>query len=141
MKIVADTNIIFSALVNSQSAIAEIIIGTQGAQLFYASDYTRVELDRHHEKLKKASRLNDTDLNIAKHELFKYIRFVSLAIIPETHWRIAEQLVRDIDVDDVAFVALSLYLQAHLWTGDKRLSAGLKAKGFEAVLSTQELMW
>jgi predicted nucleic acid-binding protein len=141
MKIVVDTNVIFSALVNSQSAIAEIIIGSQEQQLFYASDYTRVELDKHHEKLKKASRLNDADLNTAKYELFKSIRFVSLAIIPETHWQIAEQLVRDIDVDDVAFVALALYLQAYLWTGDKRLYAGLKAKGFDTVLSTQELMW
>ena len=36
-------------------------------------------------------------------------------------------------------VALALYLDAYLWTGDKILYNGLKTKGFKKVISTQEL--
>jgi predicted nucleic acid-binding protein len=60
-------------------------------------------------------------------------------MIPESCWQEAEALVSDIDVDDIAFVALTLYLQAYLWTGDKVLYNGLKSKAFDKTLSTAEL--
>jgi predicted nucleic acid-binding protein len=139
MKIVIDTNIIFSALVNSKSAIMDIIIGANERCRFYASDYTNIELKNHYEKLKKASKLTDNEMEIAKYELFKYLNFVTLDVITEDYWKEAEKLISDVDVDDIAFVALSIYLQAHLWTGDKVLYDGLKSKGFDKVLSTTEL--
>jgi predicted nucleic acid-binding protein len=139
MKIVIDTNIIFSALVNSNSAIMDIIIGANGKCRFYASDYTNTELKNHYEKLKKASKLNDDEMDIAKYELFKYLNFIELDVITEDYWIEAEKLISDVDIDDIAFVALSIYLQAYLWTGDKILYNGLISKGFDKVLSTAEL--
>jgi predicted nucleic acid-binding protein len=141
MKIIVDTNIIFSALVNSNSTIAEIIIGSKQKYQFYASEYTYIELLNHHEKLKKASKLSDEKINTAKYELFKHIHFVTLEIIPKNYWIKAEQLAADIDPDDIAFVALALYLRAYLWTGDKVLYDGLQAKGYNKVISTRELKW
>jgi predicted nucleic acid-binding protein len=126
-------------LLNTNSAITDIIIGSKEKFQFYASDYTHIELKKHHEKLKKVSKLSDNEVDIAKYELFKYLHFVSLDMIPENCWKEAEKLVSDIDMDDIAFVALSLYLQAYLWTGDKILYNGLKLKEFEKVLSTTEL--
>jgi predicted nucleic acid-binding protein len=139
MKIVVDTNIIFSALINSNSVIMDIIIGANKKCLFYASDYTNTELKNHYEKLKKASKLNDDEMDIAKYELFKYLNFITLDVLAKDYWKEAEKLVSDVDIDDIAFVALSLYLQAYLWTGDKVLYDGLKSKGFDKVLSTTEL--
>jgi predicted nucleic acid-binding protein len=139
MKIVVDTNIIFSALVNTNSAIMDIIISSKDKLQFYVSDYTHIELKNHHDKLKKASKLSDDDLDTAQYELFKYLHFVTLDMIPEDCWKEAEALVADIDIDDVAFVALSIYLEAHLWTGDKVLYNGLNSKGFDKVISTAEL--
>jgi predicted nucleic acid-binding protein len=139
MKIVVDTNIIFSALVNSNSIIMDIIIGANERCRFYASDYTNTELKNHYGKLKKASKLNDDEMDIAKYELFKYFNFITLDVITVDSWKEAEKLISDIDIDDIAFVALSLYLQAYLWTGDKVLYNGLKSKEFVKVLSTTEL--
>jgi len=98
-----------------------------------------VELINHHDKLKKASKLNDEEMEVAKYKLFKYFDFITLEIIPEQYWIKAEKLVADIDLDDIAFVALSLYLKAYLWTGDKNLYNGLKSKGFNKILSTSDL--
>ena len=49
-------------------------------------------------------------------------------------------MVSDIDPDDIVFVALSLSLNAYLWTGDKALYDGLKAKGFKNILNTRDIM-
>ncbi|GHV44841.1 hypothetical protein FACS1894180_6690 [Bacteroidia bacterium] len=139
MRIVIDTNIIFSALLNTNSAIMDVIVSSKGELQFYASDYTHIELKNHREKLKKTSKLSDDELDTAQYELFKYLHFVTLDMIPENCWREAEKLVSDIDIDDVAFVALTIYLQANLWTGDKALYNGLNSKGFDKVISTADL--
>jgi predicted nucleic acid-binding protein len=52
----------------------------------------------------------------------------------------ARQLVRDIDMDDFAFVALANYLNAFLWTGDRVLIDGLRKKGYRNIISTLELI-
>ncbi|MGC4130382.1 MAG: PIN domain-containing protein [Bergeyella sp.] len=138
MKIVVDTNVVFSSLVNTNSAIAELIIGSSKFH-FYSSEYLYLELGNHHEKLKKASKLTDEQLNIAKYRIFKHIECLSLEIIPKKYWIEAEKLVSDIDPDDVAFVALALYLDAYLWTGDIVLYNGLKSEGFDNVINTSEV--
>ncbi|GHT09253.1 hypothetical protein FACS189426_07110 [Bacteroidia bacterium] len=139
MKIVVDTNIIFSALANSNGTLSDIIIGSSKKYHFYTSEYLRDELQKHHEKLKKISKLTDKEIEIAQYKLFKYISFITLEIIPEKYWIKAEKIVCDIDPDDIAFVALSLYLDAYLWTGDKVLYRGLKNKGFGKIVLTTEL--
>jgi predicted nucleic acid-binding protein len=138
MKVIIDTNIVFSALLSEDNTIRRIIIGSQRCH-FYASDYTHIELRNHYSKLKKASKLTDEDILTSQFNLFKYITFITLDTIPEQCWSEVKQLVADIDIYDMPFVALALYMDAYLWTGDKILYSGLKAKGFEKVISTQEL--
>ena len=60
-------------------------------------------------------------------------------LIPQNDWEKAEILVKDIDEDDIDFVALTRYLKGSLWTGDKALYQGLKAKRFRTVYNTQDL--
>jgi len=64
---------------------------------------------------------------------------ISLEIIPQEIWQESEYLTFDIDLDDTPFVALSIFLNAYLWTGDKALYYGLINKGFDKVLLTSEL--
>ncbi|MDR1764212.1 MAG: PIN domain-containing protein [Dysgonamonadaceae bacterium] len=139
MKIVVDTNIVFSVLATSNGTLAELIISPFSQFRFYTPEYLLEELDKHYNKLIKASKLTDIELYKAKNKLFKYIHLISLEIIPAEIWQQAEELTSDIDFDDVTFVALSIYLDAYLWTGDKILYNGLKNKGFYKVISTSEL--
>ena len=139
MKIVVDTNIVFSALISSGSTIPNIIIAPHGHFKFYASDYLFEELDRHKHKLQKASKLTEKEIEKAKTILFKYINTISLGIIPQKIWQEAEALTFDIDPDDCSFVALAIFLDAYLWTGDKILYNGLINRGFDKVLLTSEL--
>ncbi|MEJ7821387.1 MAG: PIN domain-containing protein [Chitinophagaceae bacterium] len=44
----------------------------------------------------------------------------------------------DIDIDDTDFVALTSYLKGGLWTGDKLLYDGLKAKRLRTVYNKKK---
>jgi len=43
-------------------------------------------------------------------------------------------------MDDIAFVALNDFLNTKLWTGDKKLLLGLRAKGYLNILSANDFM-
>ena len=43
-------------------------------------------------------------------------------------------------MDDIAFIALSEYLNAILWTGDKALLKGITAKGYNKGNSTKQIL-
>lgn len=68
--------------------------------------------------------------------IYDKIEFVSDQIIPFEFYVKSLQLVRDVDMDDLVFVALNEYLDsALLWTGDKELFEALKNKGYNKVVS------
>jgi len=48
-------------------------------------------------------------------------------------------MVEDVDINDIDFVALTKYIKGSLWTGDKVLYAGLKAKSFRTVYNTRDM--
>jgi predicted nucleic acid-binding protein len=140
MKIILDTNIIFSALLNTNSTIGEIIFDSENVLEFYSCNYMRLEIEKHWDKLKKISKLTDKELQESLFRLFTKIHFINEEQISEKIWLKAETLTADIDIDDTDFVAMTTYLKGVLWTGDKELYSGLKIKGFNKVVNTQELL-
>ena len=139
MKIVVDTNIIFSGLLNTNSTIGELLINSKNSLEFYSCSYMRFEIQNHWEKLKKISKLSEQELADARFHLFSRLKFVDEDLIPQAIWKRALMLTQDIDIDDTDFVALTIYLKGSLWTGDKTLYTGLKNKQFKRVFNTVEL--
>lgn len=138
-RIIVDTNIIFSCLLNSQGTIGDIFFNSENIFAFYSNQYMRFEIRKHWNKLLKISKLTDNELQTAYDKMLLKITFINEELIPQNHWRKAETLVADIDIDDTDFVALTRYLKGSLWTGDKPLYDGLKAKRFRTVYNTQDL--
>lgn len=140
MRVIVDTNIIFSALLNTSGTIGDLIFDSENVFEFYSCDYMRYEIDKHWDKLKQISKLTDTELKESLFRLFTKIHFINEELISEKIWLKAEKLATDVDIDDTAFVALTLYLKGLLWTGDKELYTGLRNKSFEKVVTTPELL-
>jgi len=138
IKIVVDTNIIFSALLSSSSNIRQIIT-SQTFDLFSCNSAI-TELLSLKSKILKYTKFETEKLEYLMHQIIKEIEFINERYISKEAYQKAWQLCKEIDESDTPFVALAIELKALLWTGDKKLFKGLKEKGFEDVISTQELM-
>jgi len=140
MKIIVDTNLVFSALLNSNSKIGRLLLNSRNYCEFYSCKYLQTEIQRHIHKIRNYSHLKDEDLSELINLIESRIFFIDEKLLPETVIINAKELVKDIDFDDFAFVAIANYLNALLWTGDKVLTDGLRKKGYKNVITTLELL-
>ena len=139
MKVVVDTNIIFSALMRTNSKMGEIFFNQNRKVEFFAPELLKIEIDRYFVKLCNSSKLSPSQIQESKNRIFEQITFISEELIKSASWLQAIDLVLDIDEDDAPFVALALELNAFLWTGDKKLIDGLASKNTFFAKSTAEI--
>jgi len=140
VKIIVDTNIIFSALLKTQTTFGQIIFNSDGIFEFYSPRYLKVEIRKHWERLKKISSLTDEQLQESYDALLTKITFLNEDIIPQKIWEEAENILSGIDIDDIDFIAMTKFLKGKLWTGDLELSNGLRKRGFKNVTTTPDLL-
>ena len=139
MRVVVDTNIVFSAILNTNSKFSKIILQPKSKLNLYATDELENEIAEHWTKLKKISKYSEIELHKASTLIISQIKFISVQLIPRNLFIAAEKLTSDIDIDDTEFVALTEHIRGKLWTGDKELIRGLKKKKWEKLISTDEL--
>ena len=140
MKIVVDTNIVFSAILNSTSRIGQILITSKSNFQFYSCVFLKTELTKHQNKLLKLTKLSIEELEELQDLITKNITFIHEGLLPEKTIIAAEKLLIDVDLNDSVFVALTKNLKAKLWTGDKELIKGLKSKKFKEIITTGEIL-
>jgi len=139
MRIVVDTNIAFSAILNSNSLIARVIFQPRSKLHFYSTDLLSIEIQKHKNKLKQLSGLSESEIDTSIRLISHKIRFIDAKLIPIEILLKAQELLADIDIDDTEFIALTNHIRGKLWSGDKILRSGLKQKGWTKFTSTQEL--
>lgn len=139
MKIVVDTNIVFSGMLKSSGKIGKILINSRPHFQFYSCDFLRLEILKHRNKLLKLTKLPELELAELEALVTKNISFINEGLLPQALLQSIEILLKNIDQSDTPFVALARHLDAKLWTGDMHLYSGLKAKRFINVISTTEL--
>lgn len=140
MKVVVDTNIVFSALLNTESRLADLLMNSPGVFQFYTCQTLEEEIQNHQSKLLSLSGLDEEQLAVSIFQIMSHITLINEASIPIPLWAKAASLVRDIDMNDVAFIALADFCETKIWTGDKVLIRGLVKKGYLNFISTEELI-
>ena len=129
LPVIVDTNILFAALVSSRSLIREILF-TENKLNFSCPRFLFVELFKHKERILAATELSEDELLDALNALLSRVHFVDEATIPLGTWLEARRLCHGIDEKDTPFIALTIHLNARLWTEDAELKSGLRGKDF-----------
>lgn len=134
--VIVDTNILFSALLSTQSSFAETLLKSE--HQFFVCEQILVEMFKHKEKIARLSKLSESDLIRFYYILLKRLYLFKEDLLSLENRKKAFELCRDIDETDTPHVALTLELDGLLWTGDKALKEGLKLKGFTQFFKPKE---
>jgi predicted nucleic acid-binding protein len=140
MRIVVDTNIAFSAALNTDSKIGRIILQPKTRLNFYSTEQLLEELKKHRVKLLELTDYTDHELDRIISLVTNRIRFINVKLIPIKMYENAENLCSSIDIDDTEFVALTNHIKGKLWSGDKELKDGLIQKNWRKFITTEELL-
>ena len=139
MRIVVDTNIAFSAALNTDSKICRILLQPKTRFNFYSTEHLLEELNNHRDKLLQLTEYTDYELDRIISLVTNRIRFINVRLIPNKVYEKAENLCSSIDIDDTEFVALTNHIKGKFWSGDKELKDGLIQKNWQEFIKTEEL--
>ena len=114
MKLVLDSNIIFSALIKKPKT--RDIILSDFFEL-YAPEYIFNEIIKHKELLLRKSKLDQGDFDALLLLLQKHIHLVTKEKY-DKKMAIAEDILRNIDITDSPFLALALAFNCSIWSND-----------------------
>lgn len=129
MAVVIDTNIIFSMLLAKNSGLRKDFLEEDAE--FYAPNYVMVELFEHKEEVLAHSKLSAPEIYELLYRILGKIHLISEQAVSQKNKLKAYKLCKGVDEDDTPIVALTLELNARLWTNDKRLKRGLRRRGFK----------
>jgi predicted nucleic acid-binding protein len=80
VKVIVDTNIIFSALLNSNNSIGDLLFNSGKVFEFYSCNYMRFEINKHWVKLKRISKLSDEQLEESMLKVFEKVHFLNCIV-------------------------------------------------------------
>lgn len=139
MIVVVDMNVLFSAVISPNGRIAKLLADSALPIERVSCHYSFVELFKHQPKIVKYAKKPVGEVIDDLYTVLSSIQFYNESLIEAHYWREAIRLTEGVDNFDVNYVALTLYTDGWLWTGDKPLTAHLRSLGFDRVLNTEEL--
>ncbi len=116
MNIVIDTNILISSLYKPSGVTYELLAKLSETCQLFISDISLVEIIKHQQRIIKSAKTNINAFENLKAKLLQKTALVPLSLIPVSTGKQAYLLVKDIDENDIAFVATTLFVNGFLWT-------------------------
>ena|SRR3989344_6170200 len=132
MNIVADTNILISALIKN-GITREFIIKSENN--FLIPEFEIYEIYEHKKEIIKKSKLLEKEFDVLFIRLLRNIKIIPSDLIIDKKIE-AEKIIGHIDKDDVQFIATALIFNAIIWSDDKHFKKQNKIK----TLTTKEII-
>lgn len=127
---IIDTSILMSILISGKSSYKPIVMFNR----FVSIDYIFKEIDEYKERIFDKSKLERNQLVEYTNQIISRITVLPRYVVSEVNIRKATDLTKDIDFNDVWFIALSLEYDLTLLTRDEKLYKGLTKKGFKKIM-------
>lgn len=137
--IILDTNIVISAMIKPEGAVATFMYTELMNIQLMAPGYLFHEILSKEKKILDMTNYSGEEFHELLQILSKRITWVDMGLIEDINVNIANDLVSDIDPKDYAFIALSLQTGNPVWSGDLQLTNGLRKKGFNNIYNTEQL--
>ncbi len=134
MRIVVDANIVISIMTKLDGASARTWLEADTDIVFTAPDHLRNELAKHRTRIAKLMKRSVADVAELEGLLLERVEFHAAHGVPERYLTKAKELTGDVDPKDAPYVALALFFDCQIWSGDRRLSKGLSKKDARMVL-------
>ncbi len=127
MRLVVDANILFSSLIKDSTTRRIIMLDDIN---LYTPEYVFIELEKHIDSIQKKSKLNRKSI-----ELLLEIIMTNINVIPIDEYKKyipeAFKIMKDIDENDTAFLAVALSLKVDgIWSNDPDFSKQDKIKTY-----------
>jgi predicted nucleic acid-binding protein len=141
MKVVIDSNILFSACIAPFGDNADLLLNPRYNFEKLTCHYLIVEIFKHQEKIVKLSQQNTDNVLDVLYTIMRKITFINEELISNKNWVKADEITKETDNKDIAFVALTLHIpDSILWTNDMKLIKGIQKNGFNRVITTHDLL-
>ena len=85
MKIVVDTNVIFSTLLSTEGKIGHLLFNSFDVFEFYSVNFLKEEIENHKEKIKLISGFAQRELDERQALVYHRIKFIDEFLLPATH--------------------------------------------------------
>lgn len=139
MILVIDANIIFSALINPNGAIAAKFFQLSKNTTFLAPDFLQQEIKKHTPRIISLANQPSESVVATLDLLYSKIIFYPASIIPIEVDNYGLYLLKGHDEKDIPYLSFALLFQCKIWTGDKPLRTALESQGLYICVSTKEL--
>ena len=136
MKVVVDANILFSAVLDRTGAVAKVWFDAEPVFHFIAPAFLLDELSKHHSRVARMLGLDIAQVEAIESLFIEQLELIEEAVVPMEIRAKAANALASIDPQDAPYLALALHFECPIWTGDRKLSNGLRRKDIHIAIDT-----
>jgi len=130
MNYIIDFNILFSSMLSGKSFYKTLFRNNN----FYTPDFIFVELQKYESQIIDNTKLELEQLISYSKFLFNHLKVFPNLVITIKSKQYAFDLIKDINLKDITYLALSIELEIPLITRDEILFNGLRKKRYKNVI-------
>lgn len=131
-----DANVLMNCLISGRETYQQLF----KKYTFYAPDFIFAEMQEHQAELLKKTHLSPALLKEYTLKLFGRIVFIPNFLVSNQSYLQAFHWCKDIDADDTPYLALAIEFDIVFVSKDDTLVRGLRAKGFDKIISFSEFL-
>ncbi len=135
-RFIIDANVLFSIFISGREEYLELIKRVK----LLIPDYALTELQEHQEIILSKTKLKREELTSFTLDILNDVLVVPNFLISTQSYLQAYNWCKDIDLDDLVYVALSIEFNTEFITRDAILYEGLKQKGFTNAILWQDFL-
>ena len=133
---VVDANVLISMMISGKSTYKPILTYYD----FYSPDFVFEEIDKYKPTILEKTKMNIDELQRFTFFIFNQVSVIPRIVISDEAIAKATELIKDIDIKDLSYVALAIELDSILITRDIPLIKGARKKGFRKIISFEDFL-